>query len=186
MGTKRLFIGTFIDYAIFSETYELLKKHFSSVLSGKWEKPENLHITYKFLGDVSEDDLPAVKEALAGALGRREKIVMTPAGLGYFDQKNPRILYLKMHEPSGALEDVQLAIDDALEPLGFPKETRKFTPHVTLMRIKSVSRDDFYEAVARHGNFRLAGQKGVTVDLIESTLTPQGSIYKKIQAQNCL
>lgn len=107
----------------------------SDVQAG-WVKPENLHLTLKFLGDVEQTLLPRLTEQIDD-LTRRQSVFLTdPDGFGFFPSPaSPRILFAALKEPTPFNSLVQ-HLDHRLLPLGFAPET-SFHPHITLARIRS-------------------------------------------------
>jgi len=115
-----------------------------------WIRPGNGHLTLKFLGDVEQARLPELTQALAGvvfapfalALGRAG--FFPPAGRG-----SPRALWAGLAQ--GGTESARLAVQvgQALAPLGFAPETRPFTPHLTLGRVKDAAEGDDWTLVER-------------------------------------
>jgi RNA 2',3'-cyclic 3'-phosphodiesterase len=145
----------------------------------KWVRPENIHLSLKFLGDVDEARESELRQALKRAAGARAEprpVTLQIAGFGVFpDYHRPHVLWAGVTADPG-LELLQHGVEQAFAPLGFPTEARTFRPHVTLGR---AARD------ARPRDFRgleevLAGtvfDESVTVDevdLMQSTLQPGG------------
>jgi 2'-5' RNA ligase len=103
----------------------------------KWEQREKLHVTLKFLGSVEDSKVPDVSSIIDGLVRNYSPFETDITGYGGFpDMRYPRILYIGLSE-NPELSSLQGRIDEALEPLGFPRETRGFLPHVTIGRIKS-------------------------------------------------
>lgn len=103
----------------------------------KWEQKEKLHVTLKFLGSVDDSNVPEITSVISGIVRNYSPFETDIIGFGGFpDMRYPRILYIGLSE-NPELSSLQGRIDEALEPLGFPKETRGFLPHVTIGRIKS-------------------------------------------------
>jgi RNA 2',3'-cyclic 3'-phosphodiesterase len=133
----RLFTG--LDLS--EESRELLER----LLDGlrplahlKWSAIYNLHITTKFIGEWRPERLEELKAALA-RVGKRENVSITIQGLGWFpNPHNPRVFWAGIQGGS-ALAMLALDIDSAVEPLGIPRETRPFSPHLTLARVKEAA-----------------------------------------------
>jgi RNA 2',3'-cyclic 3'-phosphodiesterase len=99
--------------------------------------PEKLHITLKFLGNVAEDDLSRVEQALEQLRGRHEPFEVETSGFGAFpSERKARILWAGVGEGSGPLRAVAQSVDDLLEPAGFGREQRSYVPHLTLGRAR--------------------------------------------------
>ena len=100
--------------------------------------PEKLHLTLKFLGNVAEDDLIPVEQALEQLRGKHEPFELETSGFGAFpSERRARILWAGVGEGSGPLRVVAQSVDDLLEPAGFGREHRPYVPHLTLGRARS-------------------------------------------------
>lgn len=181
---KRIFIAVDISdearrkAAAYMDT---LRRAFPMLRVG-WERPEKLHLTLKFLGDVNEDRLNEVQNAVREIAGKNDLFRMTLGGTGRFPLKgDPRILWL------GATDEGQAAvmasrIDSRLSTLGFEPQKRGFTPHLTIARLREPR---LSEALAtRHvGNeFEPVGFEVGEIVIYESKLLPRGSIYTQMAA----
>jgi RNA 2',3'-cyclic 3'-phosphodiesterase len=104
----------------------------------RWVRPENVHLTLKFLGDVSEDDLPGqVAKALEPLRERHEPFEAEPSGFGAFPSaRRARILWAGIGEGSEPLRTLAKDVEASLEPLGFVRENRSYLPHLTLGRAR--------------------------------------------------
>ncbi len=103
----------------------------------RWARPENVHLTLKFLGDVSKDALGRVAEALERVRGRHEPFEAEPSGFGAFPSaKRARILWAGIGEGSEPLRALAKDVEASLEPLGFVRENRSYLPHLTLGRAR--------------------------------------------------
>ena len=159
----RLFIGTFVQIPEFVS----LKNSFS-FLEAKWTKRSNLHITWLFLGKA---DPKAIIEALHGIDYQKDPIPIK--GLGFFGSP-PKILYAK----AGSTRLSKLH-DDICKRLDF-EDDRPFIPHITLARIKKIKDQDRFIKQIRRFEHKSLGLLIPKIELINSTLTPQGPIYERI------
>ena len=99
--------------------------------------PEKLHVTLKFLGDVAEDTLGRVKQALEPLSERHEPFEVRTSGFGAFpSEKKARILWTGVGEGSESLRAVAQSVEDLLQPAGFAREQRPYVPHLTLARAR--------------------------------------------------
>jgi 2'-5' RNA ligase len=140
----------------------------------RWARPENVHLTLKFLGDVPEDDLDRVAEALEPVRLRHESFEAELSGFGAFPSaRRARILWAGIGEGSEPLRDLARDVEASLEPLGFEREDRAYMPHLTLGRARGrpVSLEAF-EAPPLGFSVR-------NVDLVESVLGG-GSTYSTL------
>ncbi|MDQ4058058.1 MAG: RNA 2',3'-cyclic phosphodiesterase [Actinomycetota bacterium] len=153
----------------------------SRLEGARWTKPENQHVTLKFLGWVDSARLDDVSAAL-GPVGRSHRAApLSLTGLGAFpSERRARVLWVGLEDPTGLLPRLATATDEALAPLGFERESRAFSPHLTLARLKrpaSVS-DLVIEPFD-------AGTRPFVVNhlaLYRSYLNPQGARYEVLEA----
>ena len=103
----------------------------------RWSKPENVHITLRFLGEVPDKLLPQVFEAAEKAASRCAPFMLRLGGASGFGGKNPRVLFLEVYGETDSLKNLQRELEEELAGRGFGKEDRPFTPHLTLGRRKS-------------------------------------------------
>jgi len=146
----------------------------------KWVEPRNLHVTLRFLGEMSEDRLPALREALPAAARRRHAFTVRPAGVGAFPNfGRPRVLFLQLDD-GGRLSDLAASVEIELARRlpGELAEPGPFRPHLTLGRVR---RGDARRRPAGPNDLAAPDLPEFTVGSIElfaSRLTPQGPIYR--------
>ena len=136
---KRLFIAIDISdeaRGAAARYIEQMSEKFGHV-SAKWERPEKLHLTLKFLGSTEEDLIPKVIDIVDRNARRAESFTIEISGAGAFPSaKAARVLWLGVHEPTGTLKELANNIEDDCTELGFKHENRAFKPHLTLARIR--------------------------------------------------
>ena len=99
---------------------------------------DKIHLTLKFLGDVAEEELEGVKQALQPIRARHDPFEISTSGFGAFpSEKKARILWAGIEEGSKHLRTVAEDIENLLEPAGFERETRPYLPHLTLGRTRT-------------------------------------------------
>jgi 2'-5' RNA ligase len=144
-----------------------------------WSPPANLHITTKFIGEWPEARIDDLKTALA-AVEPRGPITIHVRGVGFFPNPHaPRVFWCGMEAPG--LAELAAATDRATAALGVPAETRPFSPHLTLARIKE--RTDLHplrEAIAAMQPVDFGSFEADRFFLYRSTLRPTGSVYTKL------
>jgi 2'-5' RNA ligase len=143
-----------------------------------WVKPENLHYTLRFLGEVGEDGARRATEAATGAAAAARAFAAALGGLGAFpNPRRARVIWIGMSEGGEALVSLARDLDRALAKRGFGAPDQPFSPHLTLGRVREPRRD-WTAALAEP---RPAGPPArFTVDrvcVVESQLSPRGSIY---------
>jgi len=143
----------------------------------RWVRPENLHVTLKFIGEVS----PAKVEGMRGALSAirsNAPVDLKFRGLGFFPNKNhPRVLWAGL-DASANLPSLAGDIDGALETQGVARERRAFTPHLTLARIEPPGlHEKLRAAIQKSGEREFGSFQTCEFHLIESKLKPSGAEY---------
>lgn len=137
-----------------------------------WTATEQMHITLKFLGEVPDEQVPALIEAMKRLPGPGE-LPLETAGLVMFPPHGPiRIVAAEIADPSGRLAKLAADLESAGHTLGFPREKRKFHAHVTLARARQPVRRDRVMATIPELPFT-----ATEFVLMQSTLSPQGSTY---------
>jgi RNA 2',3'-cyclic 3'-phosphodiesterase len=180
---KRLFIAVDIS----DEARESAAAHIQNLKMANpdsrvsWTKPDNLHLTLKFLDDVREERVPGLISALDNIRKGFTEFELVVAGTGVFPSpRKPKVLWLGVNDRSGTLKSLAKEIDAALIKLDFPKEERDFSPHLTIGRIRdSRSGRNIARAHIQHDfaaiRFTLDG-----FVLYESKLSPSGSVYTPV------
>lgn len=113
----------------------------------RWISPENYHITLRFIGDVDDRMADEIDAMLCDL--EYDMIDVTLNGLGTFGGDKPHSIFVSI-EPNRALNELQAAQERTLRRLGLPPETRRFTPHVTLARLRHSSTIDVADYLATH------------------------------------
>src|SRR5918911_967122 len=145
----------------------------------RWLRPENIHLTLKFLGNVQEETLGNLGAALEETCARHKPFDIGLARLGAFPSaRRARILWAGVDAGSDRLRALVTDLESALTPLGFEREKRAFTPHLTLGRVRSrpANFDDLPTTI---GDLRFRVRH---IELMESTLSHKGATYRTIEA----
>ena len=148
----------------------------------------NIHLTLKFLGDTPLEQITNIKKRVSEAVGSISVFKLALDGVGVFPNfKKPRILWIGLKDPHKHLKVLQENIDSKMMQLGFPKEEKKFDPHLTLARIKHAQgkiKKRFEGLKQEVESVPLIDSEFFQVDsvrLIQSELTPKGSIYTTLE-----
>lgn len=144
----------------------------------RWVAPENVHITLKFLGDVAEERVASIGDALGRVAAQVPPFDFTVTLFGVFpDLRYPRIVWLGIGEGADRVAALQLAVEAEMERLGLAPEKRAFRPHVTVGRMKS-PRGRSILAELLQTDTRIDEQVEVSeIFLMKSQLRPTGPIY---------
>ena len=148
----------------------------------KWVEEENLHLSLKFLGDVSEDQVARLKELLAGEAARWPAMQLTYAGIGTFpDHGLPRVVWAGATGDLEKLAGLAAAVERAAGQVGVPGEGRPFVAHLTLGRVKSGrSAKRLQLEIENQRRVPLGGDLVREFVLYQSTLTPSGPVYEAL------
>jgi len=145
-------------------------------------KPNQLHLTLKFLGEVEEKRLAEIEKELHSI--KLHFFETELSHMGFFpNERRPRVIWIGLSEGKSQLTTLAREIDERLSKIGFPKEKRKFSPHLTVGRIKKLYPDEQQKVVEYiHSIDSVVGKKEVIKSFIlkKSTLTPQGAIYENL------
>ena len=182
----RLFVALQIPAAV-RESFATLLSQLRSISaeakdkSARWVHPENLHVTLKFIGEAAPEKLANIQKALA-AVRSSAPVSIYFHGLGFFpNEKHPRVFWAGM-DASPNLQTLAADVEQSLEQLGFPREQRPFTPHLTLARFEPSRLHEKLRAFIHENSSRNFGSH-VTSEfhLIESKLKPSGAEYTTLQ-----
>ena len=150
----------------------------------RWVPAENIHLTLKFLGDVSLANLDILQEMLLSEVKTHPPFEFSLGGVGAFpNARQPRVLWVGIQAPPEMLA-LQYGIEVKLEKLGYSREERPFSPHLTLGRVsRNTSIQDAHQIGAalqamQVGFLGLVCAQGVS--LFRSDLQPTGSVYTRL------
>ena len=146
----------------------------------RWTKPENVHLTLKFLGEVPEESLTDIGGALREVAARHETFEIEADGFGAFPSaEKARVLWAGVGEDAARLRTLAGEVEDALEPLGFEREGRAYAPHITLGRAGSRSP----VALARPADTSPSSLfKAQKLELVRSVPGRDGVVYSTVEA----
>jgi 2'-5' RNA ligase len=131
----RIFIALDIPADIRARMVEFMERARSYASDARWARPEGLHVTLKFVGEVKEDKLERIKSALVAV--KAAPFPVTFANAGFFPTpKSPRVFWIGV-SGGDALSQLAAGIDNATERAGVQKEQRPYSPHLTLARAGS-------------------------------------------------
>lgn len=188
MSVVRSFIA--IDFsAEVNKNVELLLQRLRNQVPDqvvRWTPSGNLHLTLKFLGDVSVNSLDLLKDALTGEAQLHPEFELHVSGLGAFPKlSQPRVIWAGIEAPE-TLMSLQRGIDVQMERLGYAREDRPFTAHLTLGRVsRNAHPEDVRTAAAvltRQSVNGLGSCRVQQVILYRSDLKPGGSVYTRMHS----
>jgi RNA 2',3'-cyclic 3'-phosphodiesterase len=147
----------------------------SGIAGARWIDAGNFHLTLRFIGEVDEGTAADVDEALLRLKARPFSLQFS--GVGVFGGDKLRTLWVGV-EREAALWTLQGKIEQALIRAGLPPEPRKFSPHVTLARLRDPRRHELQDYLAAHAQFRAEPLRVDRFSLIASYPTKAGSVYE--------
>jgi 2'-5' RNA ligase len=147
-----------------------------------WVKPQNLHFTLKFLGEISVGRVQRLKVTLKQAAQGCKPFPVDFTNIGIFpNAKRPRVIWLGLGDPTAQLVKLYQELEENLRVCGFVPENRKFKPHLTLGRIRRLkNREQLISSLHSLPLPKLDQLKVTQVSLIRSQLQPQGPIYTEL------
>lgn len=177
----RLFVALDLTPDVHTALRELVSRLQRAGADVRWVGPEGMHLTLKFIGEVSAEKLPAVKEAL-GVVTSPAPVELSFQSLGYFpNERRPRVIWVGIHA-SENLAALAAQMEAALEPLGIAREKRAYVPHLTLGRFKSTNGLARLQAeVAALPSTQFGRMQAGEFFLYQSKLTPRGAEYTRLE-----
>ncbi|MFW5903860.1 MAG: RNA 2',3'-cyclic phosphodiesterase [Candidatus Saliniplasma sp.] len=148
----------------------------------KMVNPNNIHITMKFLGDTEEDKVREISEVVRRVLAEREPFTIELKGAGAF----PHLGYMKVvwigTEEEPKLKNTAHRIEEELVPVGFPRDDKGFSPHITVARVKGgKNKERLSDTIKNYEDFHFKTEKVTKLKLMKSTLTKKGPIYETLE-----
>ncbi len=178
----RAFIAIEIPEKNKNEISEVQRGLKGSGVDASWTRAEGMHLTLKFLGEVFETKVLEIMNALTNAVRSPAGFRINVAGIGAFpDRKNARVVWAGIAGDVEKLAMLQVAVEEAMAGLGFEREKRTFTPHLTLGRIKHIhARDCWLKSLDGIKDLELPAFEVHAVSLMKSELKPAGAVYTEM------
>lgn len=152
----------------------------------RWVPPENLHLTYAFLGELGQAGAEAAVKGLDAALEDVKAFDISLGGFGVFPSaRRPSVLWVGIGEGARELKDLAARLAMGLAAAGLIFENR-FEPHVTIGRVKGSLPENFVRRVADFAPARRARSRLASVELMESVLTQDGPQYRQVHSKRLL
>jgi 2'-5' RNA ligase len=147
-----------------------------------WVKPDNLHLTLKFLGQVEAGSLEAIARALASAAAEQAPFRLALAGVGAFPRvEAARVIWVGVTAGAETLGGLQAAIEARLEAIGIGREARPFAAHLTVGRVRSPRRRHQLAVAVTSLSREPVGEMVVArIDLMQSDLHATGARYSRL------
>jgi 2'-5' RNA ligase len=150
----------------------------------RWVIPHNMHLTLKFLGNIPLSHLEFLKRMLSQAGDATPQFDLQISGIGSFpNSKRPRVLWVGIHAPA-SLASLQKTIEEGANRLGYEKEERPYSPHLTLGRVRQGLDAKEIQKISSALSTIQLGKIGTarvdSIHLYKSDLNSEGSVYTKL------
>jgi len=180
MSTFRGFIAIDIDAT--SGIIEFEKEIKKTDADVKLVEPQNIHITVKFLGDVDENLIDEIEQIMKDSVKEIKPFTIQLKGTGVFPNQNYiRVIWIGIKEAQ-VIETISNSIDEKLSKLGFKKEKRGFSPHLTIGRVKTAkNKQRLLEIIENYVDVEFSRQEINSIKLKKSDLASKGPIYTTIR-----
>lgn len=144
-----------------------------------WERPEKMHITLKFFAELEATRLPVLTHAVEAVATSESEFPLALSGAGFFPPRgSPRVLWLGIADPAGALETLWKRLENECSAVGFERETRRFHPHLTIARLRDHVGARFLATKHRALGFEPVEFAATTVRIIRSELSREGARHE--------
>lgn len=164
------------------EYVERFKDETKDFVKGKWIEPQNLHMTFQFLGDINQEQAVSVIKNIQRIADKYKPFRIQYRSLGVFpDRKRPRILWIGVSRGEGVLKRLASEVSQLNRKAGIKVDSKPFYPHVTICRIKETDRKKLGSFMNRYKNFTFGDEIVDRIALISSSLTSVGPIYTVVE-----
>ena len=170
-------IRLFVGFALPSALRTRLCGLGGGVPGARWVRPENLHLSLRFIGDVEDGDADDVDAALR--IVAAPAFSLEPQGVGVFGKTSKARTLWAGIAPNPALRQLQAKVEAAVTSAGLAVETRRFSPHITLARLKRAPAGRIEQFIVDHAEFRAEPFPVEQFFLFSSMLSASGAIYTK-------
>lgn len=175
----RSFVAILLDAGVRQQLVRVVRELAATAADVKWVEETNFHLTLQFLGDISPEQVEAVKGCLAKAAAGVSRFSLEVHGVGRFPGRGrPRILWAGLREGRTELTHLASRVNDALEPLGLVPD-KPFASHITLGRLRS-SRglQGLLDRLPVYEDYLFGSQEVTGITLVESRLERRGPTYE--------
>ncbi len=178
----RTFIAVDLENDLKTNILQFINKLDSHNPNIRWVKNQGMHLTLKFIGEIPEDKASDIRSALMGLSQKHKPFPLRLVGTGVFPprSRNPRILWVGIEE-NQELMSVQKEVESLLEKLSVPREKRRYSPHLTLGRVKSSHNiKPVLDEMSRNKDTEFGRMDVERITFFKSTLKPTGAEYSTL------
>ena len=183
MSMIRSFIAISLDPEIISNIEKTQKQLKTLSADVKWVNPRSIHLTLKFLGSVEERDIEKIALGIQNGIKGFKPWSAAVKNVGAFPSlKSPRVVWIGIEDPGGQIIKLQNQIEKEMANLGFEEEERKFSPHLTLGRVRSPKgKNELVQYLLDEREQSFGEIKVDRLILFKSELKPTGAIYTALR-----
>jgi 2'-5' RNA ligase len=146
-----------------------------------WERSEKLHLTLKFLGDATNEQLEKLNNAVGQATSLAAYFCLRTGETGVFPSiQKARVLWLGLEDAGGELQRLHQVLETECESAGFARETRDFKPHLTIARLREPGKSAGLAAAHLRAQIEPVEFEVPEIVIYESRLAPTGSVYTPV------
>ena len=180
----RLFLAIQIPESIRTELQQLQDelKPLLPACAVRWAKPEQFHLTLKFLGNLPASELDALSDAARGVCAATTTLPLQAEGTGFFPNDfSPHVFWVEIKSPDKLLQTFQQQLESAVQRFAEKQESKNFAAHVTLARFEKLRRGSVEKFMARAKTDRMFGEwTAREVELVQSKLLPSGAVHAPV------
>ena len=171
-----------------AELQALLKKSGADV---KWVKPDNIHLTLKFLGEIDEEKRGKIEEIIENTARASKQFPISLSSLGAFPKiEFPRVIWVAIDQGDKEVKILAKDLEERIEKLGIPKEERPFSSHITIGRVRSpLNKDKLTQVLKESENYfsnKIIEFNAGKITLFKSALGPSGPAYEALKEVNMI
>jgi 2'-5' RNA ligase len=182
MSLTRCFIALELPLPVQQHLAGIISQLKTTPADIKWVDPQNTHLTLKFLGEISPEQVKAARDFLAKQCGRHQSMICSTSQIGVFPGwSRPQVIWLGLKDGIGQISELQKTLEDGLDGCGFAREPKKFKPHLTLGRVRSPSNVEALAGKIKSSEIKKIEFSLSKLSLIKSTLTPGGPVYQPLE-----
>jgi RNA 2',3'-cyclic 3'-phosphodiesterase len=180
----RSFVAFALPESVLSRIRELQDRLKDERFSVRWTRPESIHLTLKFLGDVPESEVDGIAAAMDVAAAEKPPFSLHAKGLGVFPGiKRAKVIWIGLGGDLEPLKTICADLESSLERVGFPKETRPFKGHLTIGRPKGqIDPKRLGDVLGSFSAFASEPFEAGELILYKSDLKPSGAVYTKLKS----
>jgi 2'-5' RNA ligase len=171
-----------IDIKSFPKLFEFEREIKNSGANVKLVEPKNIHLTLKFLGDTDESLIDDIEEVMKDSVKESKSFEIILKGAGVFpNEKYIKVVWIGI-ENGEKIRQIAKNIDENISKLGFLRDKREFSAHLTIARVKNVNnKQTLIDIINKYGDVEFLKINVDTIKLKKSTLTPKGPIYSTLK-----